>query len=102
MELDKTKELGGSPVIGGKMESTSIKDPNDIGKWILILGCPLKEKHSLTDHIERVSGPTFADCASCGFQQGKNFELLDSTGEFPIVVNPDLLKCGYPCRPENS
>lgn len=72
MELDKTKKLGGSPVIGGKMESTSIKDPNGIGKWILILGCPLKEKHSLTDHIERVSGPTFADCASCEFQQGRD------------------------------
>lgn len=96
MELDKTKELGGNPVIGGKMESTSIKDPNGIGKWILILGCPLKEKHSLTDHIERVSGPTFADCASCEFQQGRDFEFRgDETGEFPFTVHPEGLKCGY-------
>ena len=101
MELDKTEELGGSPVIGGKMESTSIKDPNGIGKWILILGCPLKEKHSLTDHIERVSGPTFADCASCEFQQGRDFEFRDPTGEFPIVVHPHLLKCGCPYSPQD-
>jgi hypothetical protein len=44
MELDKTKELGGSPVIGGKMESTSIKDPNGIGKWILILGVSVERE----------------------------------------------------------
>lgn len=95
MELDKTKELGGNPVIGGKMESTSIKDPNGIGKWILILGCPLKEKHSLTDHIERVSGPTFADCASCEFQEGRNFQLFDPSGELPVAAYPELLRCGY-------
>jgi hypothetical protein len=101
MELDKTKELGGSPVIGGKMESTSIKDLNGIGKWILILGCPLAERHSLFDPVQNASGPTFAVCACCEFQQGRDFEFRDPTGEFPIVVHPHLLKFGCPYSPQD-
>ena len=81
---------------GGKMESTSIKDPGGIGKWILILGCPLTEKHSLVDPDQSASGPTFATCACCEFQEGTDFKFFDSTGEFPIEVLPDLLKCGCP------
>jgi len=78
------------------MDSTSIKDVNGTGKWILILGCPLKEKHTLTDDVQKVSGPTFSDCASCKFHRGKDFVFYgDETGEFPFTVHPDRLKCGF-------
>jgi len=77
------------------MESTLVKDSGGIGKWILILGCPLKQKHSLTDDVQKVSGPTFTDCASCEFQQGRNFQLFDPTGELPVAAYPELLRCGY-------
>jgi len=78
------------------MESLLIKDAAGIGKWILILGCPLAEKHSLFDAIQNDSGPTFAVCACCEFQEGRDFQFFDSTGEFPIEAFPDLLKCGCP------
>ena len=78
------------------MDSMSIKDAKGIGKWILILGYPLKEKHILTDDVQKVSGPTFTACASCKFQRGKDFTFYsDETGEFPFIVHPDGLKCGY-------
>jgi len=78
------------------LESTLVKHEGGIGKWILILGCPLKKKHSLIDDIQMVSGPTFAGCSSCEFERGKNFEFRDSTGEFPITVHLERLKCGNP------
>jgi hypothetical protein len=83
------------------MKSTSIKDPSGIGEWILILDCPLKDKHSLSDDIQKVSGPTFSDCAACEFQRWENFEFRDPTGEFPIAVHPHLLKCGCPYSPQD-
>lgn len=77
------------------MESLLIKDAGGIGKWILISGCPLAEKHSLFDPDQNVSGPTFAVCSCCEFQEGKDFQFFDSSGEFPIAAYPELLRCGY-------
>ena len=77
------------------MESLLIEDAAGIGKWILILGCPLAERHSLFDPVQNASGPTFAVCACCEFQEGSDFQFFDSSGEFPIEVFPDLLKCSY-------
>jgi len=78
------------------MESTSIKNEGGLGTRILILGCPLKEKHSVNDGVRKISGPSFAGCASCKFQRGKDFEFRgDETGEFPFIVYPERLRCGY-------
>jgi hypothetical protein len=78
------------------MESISVKHEGVLGTRILILGCPLKEKHSVADVVRKVSGPSFAGCASCEFQRGKDFEFRgDETGEFPFIVHPDRLQCGY-------
>ena len=63
------------------MNWTYKKDKNG-GKWFLILGCPLKEKHSIIDEGQNVSGPSFADCAHCEFQIGKNYEILSSDGSY--------------------
>lgn len=70
------------------MESTSIKDPGGIGKWILILGCPLTEKHFLVDPDQSASRPTFSTCAACEFQKGENLQLFDARGDLPVAVYP--------------
>jgi len=67
-----------------------------LGRWIVILGCPLIRKHSIIDDDKKISGPTFTDCASCRFQDGKDFQVFDASGEFPVAAFPDLLQCGYP------
>ena len=78
------------------MESTLVKDKGGIGSWILILGCPLKEKHSLTDDVQNVSGPTFAGCAHCEYQVGINYQILGAdVGSDGAEVFPERLKCGY-------
>ena len=65
------------------------------GKWILIQGCPLPEKHSLKDPKTEATGPTFADCASCEYQQGKDYEILGALGIYDAAqVFPERLKCG--------
>ena len=55
-----------------EVKSTLVKDKGGTGSWILILGCPLKEKYSLSNSLKNVSGPTFADCAHCEYQVGIN------------------------------
>jgi hypothetical protein len=77
------------------MESVSIKDQGGIGVWIMISGCPLPEKHSLFDRTQDLSGPTFAVCACCEFQKGKNFQLFDARGDLPVAAYPEHLRCGY-------
>ena len=77
------------------MESITKKDKGGIGSWILILGCPLKEKHSLSDLLKNVSGPTSADCAHCEYQIGKDYEILGADGtSYGAEVFPEQLKCG--------
>ena len=72
------------------------KKEKDGGQWILILGCPLKEKHSLTDDVQNVSGPSFADCALCRYQVGTEYEVLSADGNYDgATVLPEQLKCGY-------
>jgi hypothetical protein len=75
------------------MESTLVKDAGSIGRWILILGCPLKEKHTLSDKPSKLSGPTFVDCAYCRHQAGINFQILDENGDI-IEAFPESLRCG--------
>lgn len=77
------------------MESTLVKDKGGIGSWILILGCPLKEKHSLSDPSRSVSGPTFAGCAHCEYQVGINYEILGADGTSDgAALFPKRLNCG--------
>lgn len=72
------------------------KKEKDGGQWILILGCPLNEMHSLSDDIQAVSGPSFADCAYCKYQGGTEYEVLGADGNYDGAnVFPKQLKCGY-------
>ncbi len=73
------------------------KKDKDGGRWILILNCPLKDKHSLTDDAGNVSGPSFADCANCEHQAGMNYEVFGSDGSYDgASVFPDRPQCSYP------
>lgn len=75
------------------MEWTHVQ--KDDGKWILILGCPLREKHSLVCNDQSVSGPRFAECASCEHQIGSDYEVSGADGNLDgALVLPDRLKCG--------
>ena len=66
------------------------------GQWILILGCPLEEKHSLADNVKNISGPSFSDCACCRYQVGTEYESLGADGNCDgETVLPERLKCGY-------
>ena len=77
------------------MESTLVKDKGGIGSWILILGCPLKEKHCLSDPSKNISGPGFADCAHCEYQVGINYQVLGADGNYDgAEVFPERLQCG--------
>lgn len=81
--------------MGKNMEWTYKKEKNG-GQWILILGCPLKEMHSLTDDIQDISGPTFADCAYCKYQEGTDYEVQGADRDYDATtVFPEKLKCGY-------
>jgi hypothetical protein len=77
------------------MEYTYIQDIHDSGSWLVILGCPLESKHHVFSHASQsLSGPTFATCAACEHQVGKNYQLLGLDNE-PVKVYPERLKCGY-------
>ncbi|NWG02162.1 MAG: hypothetical protein HXY44_04800 [Syntrophaceae bacterium] len=78
------------------MESTLVNDAGGMGKWIVILGGPLIKKNSIIDNDKKISGPTFSDCASFKFQDGKDFQLFDASGEFPVAAFLKLIQCGYP------
>jgi hypothetical protein len=66
------------------------------GKWILILGCPLPEKHTLKDRDSGATGPSFADCAGCPYQAGRDYEILGALGTYDASrVFPERLECGY-------
>jgi len=74
------------------MEWTYKKEKNG-GQWILILGCPLKEKHGLAGDDQNISGPTCVDCARCKHQIGINLHILDENGDI-IECYPERLRCG--------
>jgi hypothetical protein len=42
------------------MESSLVKDARGVGSWIVILGCPLKEKHTLSDPSRNLYHFTFS------------------------------------------
>ena len=64
------------------------------GQWIVILDCPLDEKHSIRDEKEQISGPSFADCACCEHQAGSGYESLGMHGyQDGMQVYPERLKC---------
>ena len=68
----------------------------DGGERIIILTCPLEEKHTVTDKVQDISGPSFADCASREHQVGTGYAILDSDNESDgETVFPERLKCGY-------
>jgi len=62
---------------------------------IVILYCPIPEKHELKDVMNGLSGPSFATCAECEHQAGKDFVILNYAGEYDgAAMYPELLKCG--------
>lgn len=78
------------------MEFSLIRDESSQGKWLVIIGCPLPERHSLKDSNQKVSGPSFAQCAHCDYQVGKNYETLNADGTYDGAdTYPERLRCGY-------
>jgi len=72
------------------------KKKKDGGKGIIILTCPLEEKHTVTDKAQDISGPSFVDCAHCEYQAGTRYEILDPDNKNDSKkVFPERLKCGY-------
>ena len=79
---------------GQKMEIHLLKDGTGAGAWVMILGCPMPEKHELKDRMNGLSGPSFAICAECEYQAGKDFVILNPDGEYDgATMCPELLKC---------
>ena len=80
----------------GKNMEFKYKKKKDGGEWIIILGCPLIEKHTIADDAQDISGPSFVDCTSCEHQVGTGYAILGSDGEYDgATVFPERLKCGY-------
>lgn len=78
------------------MDIYLLKDDRDAGSWVMIIGCPLPEKHELKDRNKGLSGPSFATCAECEYQVGKDVVILNADGEYDgVQMYPELLKCGY-------
>lgn len=77
------------------MDHITIKDPSAGGSWLLILGCPWAQKHLLFDRARNVSGPSFADCASCEHQIGDYFEQRELEEGWIARTFPEFLECGY-------
>lgn len=76
------------------MKIHKFKDPKTGGSWIMILGCPLPEKHTLCDAQTAQTGPSFAQCAECEHQIGENFELLGAEGHYDAArIFPERLLC---------
>lgn len=77
------------------MEIHLLKEDTDVGSWVMILGCPMPEKHDLKDRMNGLCGPSFATCAECEYQAGKDFVILNPDGEYDgAMMYPELLKCG--------
>lgn len=77
------------------MDYVATKHPSGLGSWLLILGCPQDESHELHDAENKVSGPSFASCASCAHQMGEQLEDYDSEADWSSRVFPERLKCGF-------
>ncbi len=76
------------------MNTYKYRDTTDGGFWMLILGCPLPEKHDLHDWGSGKTGPSFAQCSQCENQIGSNFEVLGSEGEYDgASIFPERLMC---------
>jgi hypothetical protein len=76
------------------MKIFKFRDKNDGGFWIMILGCPLPEKHNLYDEATGKKGPSYAQCSQCEHQIGINFEILGADGEYDgSQILPERLMC---------
>ena len=76
------------------MKIYKFKDKIHGGSWMLILGCPLPEKHDLHDRTTEKTGPSFAQCSQCEHQIGRNFEILGEDGEYDgAKIFPERLMC---------
>lgn len=72
-----------------------IKHPSGLGSWIVILGCPLVHRHEPIITAGRdVPGPSFAVCASCEHQLGRDFDMRDPYMDWSTQAYPELLACG--------
>ncbi len=94
----KTRHLGFRPTPMNKaasMDYVETKHPSGLGSWLIILGCPRPQSHQLRDEERKVSGPSFAFCASCEHQTGSHFENQDSETGWSLQVYPERLECGY-------
>ena len=78
------------------MDSISVKTQGG-ERWMVILGCPLKEKHSIASEKGDLLGPGFADCARCEHQAGRNLEVI-SNDDIGAYVYPERLVCGFQGR----
>jgi hypothetical protein len=77
------------------MNHTLAKDSSGKGSWILIIDCPWKIKHVIRDYETGITGPSFAKCVECEYQQGINLELRDPINDWSCQPYPDRLVCGF-------
>jgi hypothetical protein len=76
------------------MKFTHVKEKKG-GDWIVILGCPIRDKHSIFDKKRKISGPSFADCNSCEYQAGTDTVASGAEGDYAgAPLFPERLKCG--------
>lgn len=73
------------------MDSILIPDPSG-GSWIVIQGCPLKEKHELALDTPQ-SGPCFNTCRFCEHQIGTVPRDIDWPEDMRFT-EPRRLVCG--------
>lgn len=75
------------------MDHQLIEDESGKGNWLVILGCPRPESHTLHDRERQISGPTFAFCAACEHQTGLHIERRDPEADWFVQAAPERLKC---------
>ena len=77
------------------MNHTLAKDPSGKGKIMLILDCPLEQKHVVRDYETGITGPSFSGCAGCEHQRGINLEIRDPDNDWSCQPFPERLVCGF-------
>ena len=77
------------------MDIHLLKDDAPTGSWVMILGCPMPEKHGLKDKTNGLNGPSFATCAECEHQIGEKYQMMGADGNYDGTdIFPERLVCG--------
>ena len=82
---------GGRAVLGNSSEENGAGE-----RCFPMNGCPSEEGHTLNDEEQNISGPAFADCASCENQIGTDYEILTPDADYngATVFPANLIRPG--------